>query len=213
MRTIRIYAGWLGGLTIFGSCSLIVISLSEPGEGGWAFVGVLIVFAGAYLLIAGFRAGIGVARDGVLVRSMSGRTRWISWPEIDHFGIIVRQGGEGYGESAVIAVVFVDNRKPLHVSACTLGSWEKVRTKTQMDALQDALENERENAESLRGGIRRTRGRMVCMCQDECDHLTRRWDGNIDRVREAQEMAKVANRTYPKRQGVSVRRFRGRYRA
>jgi hypothetical protein len=47
------------------------------------------------------------------------------------------------------------------------------------------------NAESLRGGGRRTRRRMVCMCQGECDHLTRRWNGDIDRVWVVRELAKV----------------------
>jgi len=144
MQQIWIQAGLLGGLLVISGCSSIVIILNEPGQGGWVFFGILLVLAGAYLLIAGFRAGIGVALDGALVRSMYGRTYWIPWPEIDHFSI-VRRSGTGGGHYTVIAVIFVNSREPLHVDACTLALWGNDRTKAnlKMDALLNALENER----------------------------------------------------------------------
>jgi hypothetical protein len=47
------------------------------------------------------------------------------------------------------------------------------------------------NAESLRGGGRRTQRRMTCVCQGKCEHLTRRWNGDIDREWVERELAKV----------------------
>jgi hypothetical protein len=47
------------------------------------------------------------------------------------------------------------------------------------------------NAESLRGGGSRIRRQMVCVCQGECDHLTRRWNGDLDRGWAEGELAKV----------------------
>lgn len=47
------------------------------------------------------------------------------------------------------------------------------------------------NAESLRGGGRRIQRRLACVCQGECDHLTRRRDGHLDRGWAERELATV----------------------
>jgi hypothetical protein len=47
------------------------------------------------------------------------------------------------------------------------------------------------NAEALRGGGRRPPSLLVCLCQGECDHLTRRQHGAIDRERVIRELAQV----------------------
>jgi len=46
------------------------------------------------------------------------------------------------------------------------------------------------NAESRRGDARGTGREVVCLCRNECDHLTRR-NGDIDREWVMRELAKV----------------------
>jgi hypothetical protein len=143
-QTIWLSAGLPGGLAVIAGGAALALNLSDPRQRGWWWLGALFVLAGAYLLISGFRAGIGVARDGVLIRSMTGRTRWISWPQIDRFTIIRRRGARG-GQVAVIAVTFTENRKPLLVDSCAFRPWGKDWTKTnrKIGALQDGLETAR----------------------------------------------------------------------
>jgi hypothetical protein len=47
------------------------------------------------------------------------------------------------------------------------------------------------NVESVRGHARGNGGRLVCLCPDECDHLTRRLHGDIDREWVTRELIKV----------------------
>jgi hypothetical protein len=47
------------------------------------------------------------------------------------------------------------------------------------------------NAEALRGVGRRRPGLLVCLCQGDCDHLTRRPHGAIDREEITRELAQV----------------------
>jgi hypothetical protein len=48
------------------------------------------------------------------------------------------------------------------------------------------------NTESRRGDARGTGREVVCLCRHECDHLTRRYHGDIDREWVMRELAKVA---------------------
>lgn len=47
------------------------------------------------------------------------------------------------------------------------------------------------NAESRRGDARGNGRQLVCLCRGECDHLTRRSNGHIDREWLTQELVKV----------------------
>lgn len=139
-------AGVVGGLGVIGGGLMLAAALSGSQRTWWWF-GAVVLLASAYVLITGFRAGIGVGHNGVLVRSMLGRSRWMLWPEIERFSIVRRRVPRG-GQVAVIAVIFVDSRKPLLADACALERWGKDWTKVnlKMGAIQNALEN-------ARGGI------------------------------------------------------------
>ena len=97
---------------------------------------------GVYLLVAGIHSGIGVARDGVLVRSNLGRAHWIPWPEIEKFEIV--SPPNWIGDYRAIAVVR-RGKSPLIADACAYIPWSK-RTESNRKILQDllrALEDER----------------------------------------------------------------------
>lgn len=143
--------GLLGGLCVIIGASLIAISVNNPHQRGWWWPSVLFLPAGAYLVIAGLRSGIGVGRDGVLVRSMFGPSRSIPWSGIKEFSVYRRTRNR---PTTMIAVNYVENRKPLLVESCSLQPWwgEKSWTKInrRMSAMQNALQNALENA---RGGV------------------------------------------------------------
>jgi hypothetical protein len=141
MQQVWMQPRLLGILAIIGGAYFFAIYLNAPGQGNWAYVGVLMVVAGFYLLVASIRSGIGVARDGVLVRSTLGRARWIPWPEIEKFEIITPPHWRG--DYRAIAVVR-RGKSPLIADACAYIPWSK-RTadrKTLRDLLR-ALEDER----------------------------------------------------------------------
>jgi hypothetical protein len=146
MQQVWIQARLLGTIIIICGGYFIAISLNEPGQGNWAYVGALIVVTGVYLLFAGFHSGIGVARDGVLVRSNLGRTNWIPWPEIEKFEIV--SPPNWIGDYRAIAVVR-RGKSPLIADACAYIPWSKW-TESSRKILQDllrALEDERVTAQ------------------------------------------------------------------
>jgi hypothetical protein len=150
MEAIWMNAGVIGGLAIIaGGLSIAIGVLGGPRQLVGLWVGALALLFAAYILIAGFRAGIGVGRDGVRVRSMWGWGRWIPWPDIERFAVIRRRVPRG-GQMAVIAVIFVESRKPSLVYACSREPWGRswTRTNLKMSALQNALENAREGTAS-----------------------------------------------------------------
>ena len=103
MQQVWIQVRLLGTLFILGGASFIALTLKGPSQGNWAYVGALIAVIGVYVLVAGFHSGVGVARDGVLVRSNLGRTNWIPWPEIEKFEIVSPPNWRG--DYRAIAVV------------------------------------------------------------------------------------------------------------
>ena len=103
------------------------------------------------MLVAAFHSGIGVARDGVLVRSNLGRTNWIPWPEIEKFEIVSPPNWRG--DYRAIAVVR-PGKSPLNAEACTYVPWSKW-TESNRKILQDllrALEDERITAQRALNG-------------------------------------------------------------
>src|ERR1700743_983335 len=133
MQQVWIQARLLGTLVIICGGSFIAISVNAPGQGNWAYVGALIVVAGVYLLVAGFHSGIGMARDGVLVRSNLGRTNWIPWPEVEKFEIV--SPPNWIGDYRAIAVVR-RGKGPLIADACAYIPWSKW-TESNRKILQD----------------------------------------------------------------------------
>lgn len=134
---------WIAGAAAVAVGLLFAVETLEGQHPAAVYVGIPFALVGVYLSIAGFRAGVGVGRDGVLIRSMSGGTEWIPWSEIEQFSIIRRRArGDLY---ASVAVVFVDNRKPVFINACSAAPRRKDWTKAnlKLGALQTALENAR----------------------------------------------------------------------
>lgn len=151
MEAIWMNAGVIGGLlVVVGGLFLAIGVFGGPRQRIGLWLGGLLLLLSAYVLMAGFRAGIGVGRDGVLVRSMWGRSRWIPWPAIERFSVVRRRIPRG-GRVAVIAVTFVENREPLFVAACAREPWGKTWTRTnlKMGTLLNALENARLSVPSL----------------------------------------------------------------
>jgi hypothetical protein len=151
MQQVWIQVRLLGTLVIICGGFSIAISLNGPGEGNWAYVGGLFLLAGVYVFVAGFHAGIGVARDGVLVRSNLGRARWIPWPEIEKFEIVSPPNWRGdYRAMAVVR----RGKGPLIADACAYRPWSKW-TESNRKILQDilrALEDERITAQRRLNG-------------------------------------------------------------
>lgn len=146
MQQVWIQVRLLGTLFILGGASFIALTLKGPGQGNWAYVGALIAVIGVYVLVAGFHSGVGVARDGVLVRSNLGRTNWIPWPEIEKFEIVSPPNWRG--DYRAIAVVR-RGKSPLIADACSYIPWSKW-TESNRKILRDllrALEDERITAQ------------------------------------------------------------------
>ena len=83
-----------------------------------------------------------MTRDGVLVRSILGRTNWIPWLEIEKFEIV--EPPNWRGDYRAIAVVR-SGKRPLIADACSYIPWSKW-TESNRKILQDlvrALEDER----------------------------------------------------------------------
>jgi hypothetical protein len=134
---------WAVGAAAVGVGVLFAVQTLDGQHQAAVYVGIPFVLVGVYLLIACFRAGVGVGRDGVLIRSMSGGTEWIPWSEIEQFSI-VRRRYRG-GPYASVTVIFVDNRKPVFIDACSAAPRRKGWTEANLTlgALQTALENAR----------------------------------------------------------------------
>jgi hypothetical protein len=98
--------------------------------------------AGAWLLLAGLRSGIGLGDAGVRVRNLAGLTRWVPWPEVARFEVICppRWDGEVYA----VAVVRRDGRR-LFTAGCFLVGRRRSRELLQARAAEIAavLETER----------------------------------------------------------------------
>jgi hypothetical protein len=121
----------LAGLCIWGT--------AETGGGAWLGTAVVTAPFSLYRLVGGFRAGIGVGADGVLVRQGSGRSQWVPWTEIERFGFLKKK----YTRGGVIFRVVVVRRdaKPLSTDGCTF-SVSRARRGVCDRTIQD-LEHER----------------------------------------------------------------------
>jgi hypothetical protein len=94
-------------------------------------LGILAALASLYGLAATFIAGIGVGADGVLVRRFYGRARWVSWTEVQRFGL--KTGPVMGGVRYQIAVILKDG------SRLTTGVWkvESAKTRSSDQLLKD----------------------------------------------------------------------------
>jgi hypothetical protein len=131
-------SGVFGGITILVGGGMAVTLAALGGGRDWQTVGFFLAFAawGILALAAGFRAGLGICQDGVLIRQTSGWTRWVPWTEIERFDVVPKYTRAGKWMSVV--VVFA-GRKPLPISACSFYGRE-------IPAMLSALENERISA-------------------------------------------------------------------
>jgi hypothetical protein len=129
------------GLFLFG------LAVAQANATGLIVSGLITVLS-AFMLAVGFRAGIGVSAEGVLVRSLFGRRRWASWSEIERFAIVKPPGWKG---GRAIAVMLVD-RRPLIVDGCING-FETKRSRSRLPDLLRTLEDERMATQRVLNGV------------------------------------------------------------
>jgi hypothetical protein len=125
---------------------LLLVGVGAANDYAVLLVGGLLTVAGLLMLTVSLRAGIGIADEGVLVRSTLGWRRWASWSEIEHFEIVRPWFWRGNGRG--IAVMLI-NRRPLVADGCCYQPWNNW-TESNWKILQDmlnALEDERAAAQ------------------------------------------------------------------
>jgi hypothetical protein len=130
-------AGVVGGVLILLGGPVTVFS-AVAGH-AWPLFGIFLPFTawGLLILVAGFRAGLGICRDGVLIRQMwFPGVRWVPWTEIQRFDVVPKNDRGGKWMSIVVVLA---DRKPLPVDACSSYGWE-------IPTMLGALENERISA-------------------------------------------------------------------
>ncbi len=118
LRKVRWYRNRRRCLLTYGLPALAPLAVGAfliIGEGAswWMLLGLVAVLVSLSLLAGAAQAGFGVTRDVLIVRSVLGSDRRISWPRVASFE--VAQHGEN-GESVVL-VVCTDGRR-LHTAGC-----------------------------------------------------------------------------------------------
>lgn len=139
MRWIWLNAGWVGVAGILLGVPFTVLFTKYKGP-DWplgALLGLAFTAIGIWASVTGFRAGLGICGDGVLIRQMYGRTRWVPWTEIERFDTALEHTR---GDKYLKIVVLLTDKKPLPVSACAFSG---KFMEADISAMLNDLENER----------------------------------------------------------------------
>jgi hypothetical protein len=105
------------------------------------FVGAASFALVVWAVVVVWRSGVGVGRDGVLVRSTSGLTRWVPWTDVERFDLVTPPKSRSSSMRAI--AVIRRNAGPVIANGLGYAPLNGDSTKIEIEDLLNALENER----------------------------------------------------------------------